>query len=86
MNGLINYFSDSNADKAYARQRLADSKAPIVSASSWDVVNIRTSDQNDDRRLAHNISSRCKRDDKTFGKTGENVDEFLPGYLEATND
>lgn len=86
MYGLVNNFFDSDIHKAYARKKLSESNAPVVAASLSDVVNIRTIDRNDDRKLAHDSPSCFKRHDKFSGQIGETINIFLAIYMEAVND
>lgn len=57
MHGLLNCFFASDADKAYARQRLGEPKAPIITAPSSVVVDIHITDHNQNIGLAQNMSS-----------------------------
>lgn len=83
--GFIIWFFGSVTENAYIIQRLYELKATTISASSSDIVNTRTTDYNDDRKFAHYISWRFKKEDKFSGKIVEKVTEFIANYMEADN-
>lgn len=82
---LINYFLDTDSNKGYARRRLAETKAPIRTASSSDIVNNCTKNHNDDRRIAHNMASRFKRDNVLLAKFGKITTNVSANYIGAAN-
>lgn len=86
MYGLIESFLDSDTDKAYARQRLASKNSNTTAASATDVPYTRMPEHHDDRKIAHNMAVRFKKDDKFSGKIGEDVNEYIFNYKEAAID
>ena len=44
------------------------------------------SNEESNRKLAHNIASRFRRDDRFTGKLGENITEAINNYIDAAVD
>lgn len=90
--GIAFSFFDNGDDSDFALQRLASIRGGAPNAAQVappvlhaPVANL-AREQEDERRLAHNISQRFKKDDKFTGKLGENLQDFLNNYEEACID
>lgn len=89
--GIANSFFDTS-DKEYAFGCLENLRNPIqVSGSTSQVVSTPSRNnvnQNgeDERKIAHSIAQRFKRDERFTGKLGEDINEFLSNYNEAALD
>lgn len=83
---FVNCFIGSHTDKIYGRRQLATIKMPAIPSSSLDVVTVRTSENNNDRIIAHIMSSIFKRNDKLCGNDGELFNDNLANYVQSALD
>lgn len=73
------------SEKTYASQKLALSKMSNKTDSISDFSACNTN-SNDERKVAHNIAIRFKKDEKFSGKIGEDINEFIAFYMETAVD
>lgn len=81
----VNYFFRSGEDKSYGRQKLDRLKISSNDTSLY-ISTHRPSEHSDDKRTAHSVASRFKKDEKFPAQIGEDVNKSLEGYTEAAID
>lgn len=70
-------FLDFECDKKFARKRLEDIKMSSSSASSPDAVTVCAPNNNDERRIAHNVASKFIKKNKFSRKVEDDISEFI---------
>lgn len=65
--GFYKSIYESETDKEFAKRQLRNIRAPVEATSS-DFSSVTVTRENDDRRIAHNIARRFKKEDKFSGK------------------
>lgn len=86
MFGLGNCFFDAESGKTCARQRLPSMRSLATTGLSADFLTVCTPNDNNDTKIAHNIATRFKNSNKYLGKVGEDINELIASYTEATRD
>lgn len=89
--GLAVSFFTCEEDREYALQQLKSLRAHPGAAEpranvEVPVVHNPAREQENERRIAHNMSQRFKREEKFSGKLGEDILEYLKTYEEACMD